>query len=220
MHNTPVFIEVPGSPKVLQYHNVFEAFENSDTHTLTLNVLENYVREGAVAMMQELIVALQHYPHLIERFFLAIEFNFTEIEDSEIYFPESYWKQEIDYYKWFFKMSNLPIVYFFIRDEDARFYCIAGDFLAEQDVQVKGGVDRAGRAEVTFNAEQSRVLANRVFNACWFLLIYCHGSGFDPRSYIEAMIAVFDFEFTYEQVYEAYKKDIEAGIQLKSEPEK
>lgn len=218
MHNTPVYIAPIDSPDVVQFRDVFAMYENTEYHTLTFDVHQDLVKQGEVAMLQELIIALQHYPNLIERFLFAIDFKFTEIEDSDIVFPESYWKTDPDYYQWFFKMSQLPIVIFFLSDEDARFYCLAGDFLAAKDVIINGGVDKWGKTEIAFTGEQVQVLMDRLFNACWFLLIYCHGSGFEPRSYIETIIAAFDFDISYEQVYEAYKKDIEVGIELRVRP--
>jgi hypothetical protein len=43
------------------------------------------------------------------------------------------------------------------------------------------------------------------------MLIYCYGSGFDPKVYIEAMLADIDLPLTYEEVSEAFIKDLENG---------
>ena len=92
--------------------------------------------------------------------------------------------------------------------------------LAEQSVTTTGAKDSGGRSEINFTREQALILVERLQNACWLMLVYCHASGFDPKSYIEAMIATFafDFDITYESIYEIYKKDIEGGLQLRLQP--
>ncbi len=215
MENTPIYIEPANSPTVLRYAEIFDFFEKPENNSLSLSVYEELVKNGDVAMIQELIVALQHYPHLIEKFILAIDFQFEEIKDSEIYYPPEYWKYETDYYKWFYQMANLPNILFFIRDEDARFYFLARDFLSDQSVNVTER-DKAGRATIEFTNEQAQELANRIFNACWFMLIFCHGSGFNPKPFIEAMIANYEFDINYDDVYNAYKTDVEKGIKLQA----
>lgn len=217
--NSPIYIIPQDHPAIQTYQAVFEQLAMQHTNTLSMTVHEDTVKGGDVAMIQELLLALQHYPHLIEKMILAIDLHFTEIEDSDVYLPTSYWKSEAIYHQWFHKMLNLPIVIFFLHDEDARFYCLAGDFLAAKAVQI-GEMDRGGRSEITFTQEQATILSNRLYNACWLMLLYCHASGFNPQSYIEAMIASFDFRFTYQDVYEKYKKDVEAGIELMAAPQK
>jgi hypothetical protein len=59
-------------------------------------------------------------------------------------------------------------------------------------------------------------LANRIFNACWFMLIFCHGSEFNPKPFIETMIANYEFDINYDDIYKAYKTDVEKGIQLQA----
>ena len=220
--NTPVYLIPENSPEINEFRELFKYLEDNNSQSLTLNVHEEFVLGGEVMMLQQLLGAMQHFPQIIEQMILGIELKFTEIEDSEIYLPESYWKTEVKYYSWFNNMFNMPIVIFFLHDEDSRFYCLCGDMLADQSVTTTGEVDRGGRSEINFSKEQAEILVNRLFNACWLMMVYCHASGFDPKSYIEAMIATFafDFDITYENVYDAYKKDIEGGLKLRMMPNK
>ena len=209
--NIPVYLIPENSPQISHYKELFRYLEQQETPTLSLTVQQDMVFEGEVMMLQDIISTMQHYPQLIEKMILGIELKFTEIEDSEIYFPELYWKRQVEYYRWFNKMFNMPLVLFYLHDEDARFYCLAGDMLAEQSVTTTGVQDSGGRSEIGFTRDQALILVQRLHNACWLMMVYCHASGFDPKSYIEAMIATFSFDFdiSYESVYEAYKKDIE-----------
>lgn len=61
---------------------------------------------------------------------------------------------------------------------------------------------------------------NRLFNACWFFHPYCHNTGYDPKAYIEALLAEFDISITYEQVRQQYEEDVTKGIQLRAVPSK
>ena len=220
--NIPVYIIPQDAPQINQYKGLFEYLLLPENHTLTLTVQQDMVFEGEVMMLQDIISTMQHYPQLIEKMLLGIELKFTEIEDSEIYFPDLYWKRQVEYYRWFNKMFDMPLVLFYLHDEDARFYCLAGDMLAEQSVTTTGAQDSGGRSEINFTRDQALILVQRLHNACWLMMVYCHASGFNPKSYIEAMIATFSFDFniTYESVYEAYKKDIEEGLQLRLQPNK
>jgi hypothetical protein len=218
--NTPVYIIPKDAPEIDAYRETFKYLDDNKCQGLTLCVHQDMVKDGEVMMLQEMIPAMQHYPQIIEQMILGIELKFTEIEDSGIYFPDSYWKREVEYYRWFHKMFDMPLVLFFLHDEDARFYCLAGDMLADKAVTVTGEVDRGGRSTIEFTNEQVGLMASRLHHACWLMLVYCHASGFDPKSYIEAMIANFDFhkKLSYETVYKAYKKDIEGGLKLMIKP--
>ena len=218
--NTPVYIIPKDAPEIDTYRGTFKYLDENKCQGLTLCVHQDMVKNGQVAMLQEMIPAMQHYPQIIEQMILGFELKFTEIEGSEIFFPDTYWKREAQYYRWFHKMFNMPLVLFYLHDEDARFYCLAGDMLADKAVTVTGGLDRGGRSTVGFTMAQVNILAARLHNACWMMLVYCHASGFDPKNYIEAMIANFDLhkKLSYETVYKAYKKDIEEGLKLMIKP--
>jgi hypothetical protein len=48
------------------------------------------------------------------------------------------------------------------------------------------------------------------------MLVYCHGSGFDPQVYIESLLADLDLPLTYKEVYEAYMEDVKKGINIRT----
>jgi hypothetical protein len=46
-------------------------------------------------------------------------------------------------------------------------------------------------------------------------MVFCHNTGFEPRPYIEAILADFDFPLTYEQVKEKFDEDVPKGIYMR-----
>ncbi|MEK6615430.1 MAG: hypothetical protein AABZ32_04865, partial [Bacteroidota bacterium] len=126
--DNPIYFMEQGNPAIAQWKQAFEMFSRKDAHTFTLIVPPDVVEEGKnVRMIQEMIVALQHYPHLIDKFIFAVELKFQQIADSELYYQKDDWKTDSKYYRWFCKMGTFPLVLFFLDDKDARLYTLAGD---------------------------------------------------------------------------------------------
>ena len=213
--NKPVYLVPKTSPVIAKYAATFQMFEKDESlHTLNLIIPPNVVSSMDSSLMNELLPALQHYPHLIERFIFSFEFKFSQIEDSELYFQDLDWKTDAMYYRWFCKVGEAPIAIFFIHDRDARFYALAGDMLADGKCEIKKeGSDKT--ALIGFKENEVQELCGRLYMACWLFHIYCHGSGFDPQPAIESLIAEFDLPIIYEDIRKKYLKDIETGIQLR-----
>ena len=73
---------------------------------------------------------------------------------------------------------------------------------------------------VMAEGETLEEMQNRLFNCCWFFLLYCHNSGFDPQPYIEALMGEFEAAFSYQDLLDKYQEDIKKGIQLRTVFEK
>jgi hypothetical protein len=73
-----------------------------------------------------------------------------------------------------------------------------------------------GKQMVGIGGEQLVEVMKRLYNSCWWMLMYCHGSGFNPESYIQSLLADLDLPLTYEEVYEAYQKDIQKGLHFRT----
>ncbi len=211
---TPFYVVPASEPFLRDYDELFLRFAAEDMHTLVLNVHKEMVSDGEVAGLQQIIMALQHQPHLIEKMLFCLDIRFTEIEDSELYLPPTYWKGDVAYYRWFRDLAASPVMLFFINDEDARFYALAGDLLADNELELKP--DTKGKKMVGISGEQLEEVMNRLFTSCWWLLAFCHGSGFDPKPYIESVLADLDLPLTYEEVYEIYKEDAKKGINFRT----
>ena len=211
----PVYLAPASEPFIKEYDEMFRRFAEKDKHTLVLTVHTDMVYGGEVGMLERIIMALQHQPHLIEKLLFCLDIKFTSIENSDIFIPESYWKRDAVYYRWFQKLASSPVMVFFINDEDARFYALAGDLLADNLLQVEPG-DIKSKGIVCLEGDELMEVLNRLFTSCLMMLIYCHGSGFNPEPYIQSLIADLGLPLTYEEVYEKYTADIEKGIIFKA----
>ena len=200
----------PHNPVLDQYRDLFTQLRNQDTHTLDLVLPFCDVQAGKVGTVQQLLMALQHHPHLIGKMLFSVNLNFTETENSNEYIPETQWKTQPAYYTWFQKLVEVPFILFFIADEDARFYALAADILLQEEVDAV--TDKSdGRTCVTFTREQTAKLEERLFEACCSLLLYCSGSGFNPRIYIEGVMALLNASFKYDDVENGYNKLVDKG---------
>jgi hypothetical protein len=208
IRETPLYIAPPTDALIKQYDHLFTSFELENKDTLILEISEELVEKGSVSAIIDLLKALQHKPHMIEKMLFSFKINFVE-KDTRIAFPESYWKSERQYYRWFHKLSQAPLAMFFLEDDDCRFYTLAGDLLADDKLKAKHDGDR--KQLVTFSGDLLKILMHRLFDACRWMLIFCHGSGFNPQIYIEAMLADLGLPLTYEEVQEAFIKDLESG---------
>ena len=215
VQTTPFYLVPANEPFLREYDTLFTRFAEADLHTLVLDVHSQSVNDGEVAALQQIILALQHHPELIEKMIFALDLKFTEIEGSSMYFPEQVWKTDTEYYRWFHKLADSPFMMFFLNDEDARFYTLAGDLLADNQLEIKPA-DRYGRNMVGIDGDQLIQVVNRLFNSCWWMLIYCHGSGFNPEPYIQSVLADLDLPVTYEQVYESYQEEIKKSLHFRT----
>ncbi|MEO8819266.1 MAG: hypothetical protein ABI267_08455 [Ginsengibacter sp.] len=71
---------------------------------------------------------------------------------------------------------------------------------------------------VSLEGEHLMEAMHRLFNSCWWMLIYGHGSGFNPEPYIQGLLADLGLPHTYEEVYAAYQKDVKKGFHLRAVP--
>lgn len=216
--NRPLFLIPPKDAIVQNWKSAFQKLEQSqDTFVLTVN--PTIIAEGEVAFFQQMIMALQHHPHLIERLVFSVDFRFMLVDDVPVEVSDDEWKRRREVYRWFFKMSSLPMAVYFIRDQDARGYCLFGDLLASGNFEHGDGTD-GPNGSVGFTGEQMQLIANRLFHGAWAFLMYCHSTGFNPDPYIDALLADYDMPFTAADVRRKYEEDLERGIKFSMKPSK
>ncbi|MHB8260500.1 MAG: hypothetical protein ACYDCN_03550 [Bacteroidia bacterium] len=213
--NKPIYLVNKTSPLIERYKDLAAMFENNKTFkTLVLDINPDVVSSLDNGLITELMVALQHYPHILEQLVFSFEFKFAQIADSELYFQESDWKTDKAYYRWFNKLSDSPAAIFFIHDQDARLYTLAGDLLADGKCTAQRN-EGEKRSTIGFGAKEIELLCGRLFESCWFFHLYCHGSGFDPKPVIEAILAEFDLPISYQDIRKQYLKDVINGIEFR-----
>ncbi len=212
---TPIYLIPKSDPSVKQWEQAFTYFEAPEIDTFTIDVYEELVAFKHVAMVQEMITALQHYPHLIEKMMFSIDFKFTEIEDSNLYLPEDCWKSEPKYYQWFAELSKLPIMVFFINDEDARYYTLLGDMLASGDLPVTP-LENNERSQISLEGVEWRKFIERLFNSCSMMMLFCHNTGFNPEPYIQSLLADMDVSALWDDIYKKYQEDVMKNVRFKA----
>lgn len=211
----PLFLIPPEDEIVKDWKPAFQKLEQSSDQ-LVFTVNPAIIAGKEVASFQQMLMALQHYPHLIERMIFSVNFKFMLVDDVPVEVSEDEWKMRPEVYLWFHEMLNLPISMFFIADGDARSYCLFGDVLALGNF--KQEQDAGGQTGLEFSMEQMQLMADRLINGSWALLMYCHATGFNPDKYIDALLADYDMPFTAADVRSKYEKDIEGGIKFRMVP--
>lgn len=206
---SPLYLMPPDDKRVESFPLSYGMLASSDKHTLTISVPQDVVRMGDTAMIQELIMQLQHFPKMIEKWIFAIDISITKHDD--IAMEEDEWKGHAVPMKWFNKLNSLLCAIFFIQDSDARAYMLLGDLVADGILKPT----QEGEAVIA-DGEAMQEIQGRLFQCCWFFMLYCHNTGFDPQPYIEALMAEFEAAFTFEDVKKKYDEDIAAGIQLRT----
>ena len=211
----PILLIPQSSHAVKQWEQAFAYFEAPEVHTFTIDVHEDLVKRKQVTMIQEMISALQHYPHLIEKMIFSLEFKFAEVEDSNLFIPENCWKFDSNYYNWFSELSKLPIMIFFINDEDARYYALLGDMLANGSLPVTT-IENNERSQINLEGVEWKKFIERLFNSCWMMLLYCHNTGFNPKPYIQSLLADMDVSSLWDDIYNKYQEDVRKDVRFKS----
>jgi len=202
----PIYFMEPTDEAVKGFKSKFGAIAASDVHTILINVDMDVVERGDNAMICELLAGLQHYPKMIEKMILAIK---IEIADRDgLVLPEEHWKGHPQPMRWYQKLSSMPFALFFFEDHDARGYILMGDLFADNRFEGDG-------EGVIIQGELLQEVMNRLFHTCYFFMVFCHNTGFEPRAYIEAILADFDLPLTYEQVKEKFEEDVVKGIHLR-----
>lgn len=215
--NEPLFLIPSHDPIIQSWNATFHKLEQSkDEPVFTVN--PTIADEGQVAFIQQMVMALQHYPNLIERMVFAVKFKFMLVDDVPVEVSENEWKMSREVYDWFFQMNMLPVMIYFISDQDARSYCLFGDILASGNYTYHEEPDGHHKM-IAFTEEQAQLIMNRLFHSAWAFLMYCHNTGFNPDKYIDALLADFDMPFTVADVRKKYDEDIERGIRFRMVPQ-
>ncbi len=202
----PIYFIEPTNETVKGFKKEYGAIAASGVHTVVINVDQEVVEKGDNTMISELLAGLQHYPKMIEKMIFAIKIEIVDYDG--IILPEDQWKGFPAPMNWYHKLGSMPFALFFLEDHDARAYVLMGDLFA--DNRFEGDGER-----IEIKGELLQEVTSRLFYTCYFFMVFCHNTGFEPRAYIEAILADFDFPLTYEQVKEKFDEDVPKGIYMR-----
>lgn len=203
---------------IAQYQNVAQLFEDKNFKQLTVTVNPEQVSDMDTEMVHEMILALQHYPHILEKLVFALDFEFPQIPDSELYFQEADWKNDKANQRWFASIGESLLALFFMRDQDVRLYTLAGDLVADGKCSFKHQ-EGEKYAFIGFKDEALETLCLRLHSTCYMFHLYCHGSGFNPQPAIEAVLAEFNLPISYKDIRNRYLKSVRTGIYVRIQAE-
>jgi len=198
----PFYIVPLGHPIIEQWRPTFEQFENAKGD-MVFHAEPSDIQQANVINIQLMVMALQHYPHLIEKMVFGVRFDFNLVEGIEVSRSED-WKKDPAIRQWLFKMSEMPQIIFFVKDSTSRFFMIADDIMSSI------------KDQTFFDEKQQHTIVGRFFTSCLYFLIYCHNTGFQPDYYIDALIAEHDMPFTIGDVKTAYIEAIQNGFDWKN----
>jgi hypothetical protein len=205
---TPVYIYFapPSDPLVKQYEKFWETVKDPAVHTLTLQVAWSDVEEGNVGGVLDYLITLQHHPDLIEK--MLFSFDFSLVDEDEMEIDETVWKNDPVFYDWIQKLMVMPLAVYFIADEQARTYFFLHDMMDNDDAEINE--ETATKNEgVSFSSETGNIITRRIYDSSVNLLMYCHNCDFDPKVYIEGMMASYDVPFSYEEVLAGYHENLD-----------
>lgn len=206
------------SPMLQQYAYLTEAMADPSRNTLVLSTDPEVVKSLDADIIIEIIAVAEHFPIVLNKLLFGIEVSFRQTAGSEVYLSDREWKASKIHYRWFRQIcESLPFAFFFLQDYEARFYSMTGDFLYEGNVDVREEEGRS-RPLIGFSEEQSEMILYRVFYGCVYFMHYCSGTEIDPQPAIEATIAEFDMNFTFEQVKQEFREQKDQGMVFRLGP--
>ncbi|MCG3168104.1 MAG: hypothetical protein POELPBGB_03904 [Bacteroidia bacterium] len=207
----PIYLIEPGDKLINEFRIGYGLLASPTKHTFTITIPKDVINTGDVLMLQQIIMQMQHFPKLIEKWTFAIRLEIIDFDTRPL--DEEEWKGVPAVMRWFRRLSTLPWVIFFLEDRDARGYAIMGDLLADNKLPVVGD-KKQGADKIEISGEMLEEICNRLLTACSAFKLYCHNTGYDPRAPIEALLAEFDLPVTYELVQQEYEELIRKGVKL------
>jgi len=76
-----------------------------------------------------------------------------------------------------------------------------GDYFAKGNIVVDG-------ESFEMKGKMLENVINRLFQKCFFFMVFCHNTGLNLKNYIKAKLADFDLSLTNEQVKERFEADL------------
>jgi len=205
---SPIYLVAPDDETVDGFASTYGMLAHKANNKLSISVPTEVVKQGENVMVQEIVMALQHFPHLMEKMLFSIDFTFVNEFGGEL--GEDDWKGIEQPVRWFNGMSSLPCTYFFLADRDARHYFLMGDLVFDGKVKPTEDGEMVG-----LEGEALDMLANRVFNVGCFFMLYCHNTGIDPTPHVQRMLDEMQLPISVDDIRKEFETSIANGIELR-----
>lgn len=132
-----------------------------------------------------------------------IDLEFEDANGGVI--PMEQWLLNAELQNWFSLLrDHCPCPMFFLRQWECVFLVAASDIVASLSHDEIEWKDGAG-ATFHFSEMENHTVQERVIHQCVQFINYCHGTGVDPKKYVEELIQRFGYTLPYEKVYELWE---------------
>ena len=207
----PFYLLSPGDKKVTEFKSNYGLLAHSSSRFLNISVSEEVLNSLNPGHIEHLIICLQHFPKLIAKMAFSLDVLFEDADG--IILPKETWLGQEPYIHFLSVMDRLPCAVFFFCDRDVRSYILMGSLIRTiSDAKSENHT-------ILFEGENLEALCNRVYTACWFMMVFCYNTGFDPKEIIETFLDELELDpITYEMVKKNFDEDLIKGIHIKAIP--
>jgi len=203
----PLYFIPPGDKLVKDFKLNFGMFAKSDFSGPSIVIGKDNLAEMNPNYIEQMFMSLQHYPLLIEKMLYSIHIIFKDEQGNPI--PDINWKGHEEPIKYLNLLYRLPCSLFFFNDRDVRSYILMGNLITENKSE------RINETTFKLEGEILETFCDRVYDACWYLMVFCYNSDFDPKEYIQIFLDELELPFvTYEMLKKDFDKDLKEGINI------
>lgn len=190
-------------PVVDYWKSIFASLESNPQSRLKITVRPSDITRKAPALIQQLLLALQHSPHIIDQLIKGIRIDFAKEEIGNEYYSIEEWGKPI-FGKWFLHLAKLfPGTVYFFSEPLARHLSLVGNSLFYNIELIQQPAGRENIANSYAEGAQ-QVISKRLFTASCFFGEFCYCCGKNPDEHIKLMIEEYNPAFTLQDVRDAY----------------
>jgi len=191
-------------PVVDYWKSIFVSLESNPQSRLKITVRPSDITRKAPALIQQLLLALQHSPHIIDQLIKGIRIDFAKEETGNEYYTIEEWEKPI-FGKWFLHLAKLfPGTVYFFSEPLARHLSLSGNSILYNRQSMLQSGETGNNANSLYAEGVQQVISKRLFTASCFFGKFCYCCGKNPNDYIQQMIEEYSPGFTLQEVKDAY----------------
>ena len=191
-------------PVVDYWKSIFASLESNPQSRLKITVRPSDITRKAPALIQQLLVALQHSPHIIDQLIKGIRIDFAKEETGNNYYTIEEWEKPI-FGKWFLHLAKLfPGTVYFFSEPLARHLSLAGNSVLYNTQSIMQMTGKENKTDVLNLEGVQQVISKRLFTASCFFGKFCYCCGKNSDEHIQSMIEEYHPQFTLQEVKDAY----------------
>ncbi len=191
------------------YEPLLNNLTTNNLKGLSLKVEPRVIEGGQTRGINEIMLMAEHKKEWLEAILFGISLRIEQFKESELYYSLEDFLTNEKIALWLRKLGEtIPFTCFFLDEWEARFGAIAGDII----INIKPDLRTENKARITTSVEDTKLIQQRIGQACTLFMHYCYGTGFDPKQAIEAILAEFQTDFDYAKVEAVFKEELEKNF--------